>query len=68
MDILSVLIAFFSLIWNIIITTKLYIIYLPSIACEIAGVSSQTTKSIIAASIMLWLAVWIKTIINYFRK
>ena len=68
MDILSVLISFFSLIWNIIVSTKLYIIYFPSIACEIAGVSTQTTKTIVATSIMIWLAVWIKTIINHFRK
>ena len=67
MGVLSVFISFFSLVFNIITFTKLHIIYIPLIICELAGASPQTTETVLIASASLWVAVVIKSIIKYFK-
>lgn len=67
MDVLSVFISFFSLVFNIITFTKLHIVYIPLIICELAGASPQTTETVLVASAFLWMAVVIKSIVNHFK-
>ena len=67
MDILSAIISLFSLLFSIITFTKLHIVYIPMIICEMIGTGPQITKTILAASIMLWLIVVTKSIISCFK-
>ena len=67
MDVLSVFISFFSLVFNIITFTKLHIVYIPLIIYELAGASPQTTETVLVASAFLWIAVVIKSIVNHFK-
>ena len=68
MSVLSVFISFFSLMWNIAVATKLYIVYIPLILCEVAEINPQIADKVLVASAMLWVAVWVKTLINHFKK
>jgi hypothetical protein len=67
MSVLSVFISFFSLVFNIITFTKLHIVYIPWGICELVGASSQATETVLIASVSLWVAVVIKSIIKYFK-
>lgn len=67
MGVLSVFISFFSLVFNIITFTKLHIVYIPLIICELVGTGPQNTETVLVASASLWVAVLIKSIVNYFK-
>lgn len=67
MDILSAIISLFSLLFSIITFTKLHIVYIPMIVCEMVGMEPQMTKTILATSVILWLIVVMKSIINHFK-
>lgn len=67
MGLLSVFISFISLLFNIVTFTKLHIVYIPLIICELANVSPQTTEKVLIASAFLWIAFVIKSIVNHFK-